>query len=877
MSVALLSRPDLADKPVAVAHGAPPSTRGGAATRAAPSRGPAKTWGSEISSANYVARAFGVRAGMGLVEARRRCPELHVLGYDLEGNRAAMDAAISAFVELTPLVSIMSRDEAYLDISSVPGDPEEVAATLRQRVTAATGGLTISIGIGANMLLAKLATQRAKPDGIFTAPRPDDPVALAVFLGPQPADALPGVGHSRGRVLAAYGLQTVGQVSVTPVTQLREWLGSGLGDAVAEYARGIDRRPFVIARLQSEVGVHMNYGIALRDSREAHALSAAMARELARRLVAKGTQLTIIASGVTQVPSIATAVASSSRPQAAPLALPVHDVPVIASRLAMHLLVREKNAPAPRKYQGHGIAVPVATSVALHPPTADAEALSAAARNLMSELLTQGVQGARGEPVTPPDIRGFSIVATHLSHPAYEVMATANEAGARSGVRDIRAFFGAAPEPMTVAAETAPYAAHHSSTGARITGAPSESAAAFERPQLESKREQGVTHVDDEVDMYVTSQGDTDSVVIDADNDEEVDNGGGTDVVCVVSDDSSSDDLHIVQADVHAAATMRSAAVASWIDGLALTSAVEKHGADLGLALTSAGSRAIHPASRKRTRAAEPAETRVASVQRNQMTLGAFAFVPTTAAGASSRRTNSVSHPRHGESTPSRSAPRGAQAVIAAAKRLREPVRAVPIGSSLRSAAHSSDSDNFDLVEGVVRATRDEGSAADAPAGRVPHPLREGHAAAAAPFPPALDSDVRRSPVELAASLRYWMVSIGPHPSPQNARMLVSFFERLITIELADAVVLLRTLRRYCRDIEAEREAAFAAIDEPATAGMASNDDSNGNAERAALCAVATAWAAGGPRSATWTDAADAAEIALRGAGRAMFRSELEV
>ena len=174
VGVELLNRPDLAGLPVIVGG------RGGRGV---------------VASASYEARAYGVHSAMPVSRALQLCPDA-VLIPPSRGQYSLWSGRVFDIVErVTPDVSRVSIDEGYVDVSSALrrlGSPARIAAGIRQRIKQETG-LTASVGVASTKVVAKLASTRAKPDGMLVVPvdRVDD------FLRPLPVEALPGVGQSR--------------------------------------------------------------------------------------------------------------------------------------------------------------------------------------------------------------------------------------------------------------------------------------------------------------------------------------------------------------------------------------------------------------------------------------------------------------------------------------------------------------------------------------------------------------------------------------------------------------------------------------------------------------------------------------------------------
>ena len=218
VSVELLSRPELKGRPVIV---------GGRAGRGV------------VVSASYEARDFGVHAAMPMSIALRKCPQAVVLPPS-RGLYSQFSAQVFAIVEsVTPEYTQVSVDEGYIDVASAQrrsGSPRQIAASLRARIEAATG-LTASVGAAPTMVLAKMASTRAKPDGLLVVSAADAPS----FLNPMPVEALPGVGARTQEVLASYGIRRIGQLAQSDPAWLRKILGSH-GSTLSAYARGEDSR-----------------------------------------------------------------------------------------------------------------------------------------------------------------------------------------------------------------------------------------------------------------------------------------------------------------------------------------------------------------------------------------------------------------------------------------------------------------------------------------------------------------------------------------------------------------------------------------------------------------------------------------------------------
>jgi DNA polymerase-4 len=217
-SVATRDRPDLAEVPVVVGGG---------------SRG-------VVLSANYLAREFGVRSAMPMTRARRLCPGAVVIAPDFDTFSSVSSSVIATFRRVTPLVEVLSLDEAFLDVSGSTrrlGSPLQIAEQLRA-VVHDEQGITCSVGVAASPSVAKLGSKRAKPDGVVVVP----PAQVTQFLHPLDVGELYGVGEKTRELLHRLGLVTVGDVARTPVATLRRAVGHHLGSHLHELAWGTDRR-----------------------------------------------------------------------------------------------------------------------------------------------------------------------------------------------------------------------------------------------------------------------------------------------------------------------------------------------------------------------------------------------------------------------------------------------------------------------------------------------------------------------------------------------------------------------------------------------------------------------------------------------------------
>ncbi len=295
-SVEVLKDPSLAGKPVVVGS---PAGRG------------------VVMSASYEARARGLRSAMPSVRARRLCPEVIFRPPDFDAYRAYSNRFREILLSFTPIVEPLSLDEAFLDVSGAArlfGPPPEIAARIRESIHRQTR-LRASIGVGPNKFLAKLASVRAKPDGLLVVRTGD---ALA-FLHPLPVDSVWGIGDKTAELLGRLGIRTVGELAATPRTILERIVGEGQAQTLLELAAGRDARSVVPFEAPKSVSHEETYPHDLDDPDQILREILGLSHRVAARLRSEGYRARTVTLKL-RLPSFSTLTRSRTLPDPTDLA-----------------------------------------------------------------------------------------------------------------------------------------------------------------------------------------------------------------------------------------------------------------------------------------------------------------------------------------------------------------------------------------------------------------------------------------------------------------------------------------------------------------------------------------------------------------------------
>jgi DNA polymerase IV len=241
-----------------------------------------------VAAASYEARAFGIHSAMPAARAVRLCPQAVFLKTDFARYREESAAVFDVFRALRPgppVIQQVSIDEAYLDVTEVwPewGSATAVAREIRKRVKEERG-LTISVGVGPNKLIAKIASDFDKPDGLTVV----HPHRVSEFLAPLPVRSLRGVGPRTEESLLKMGIRTVADLRLRTADDLAARFGS-YGRRLYEFARGIDHRPVTTHRERKSLGHENTYRQDLRRLEEMDAEIDRLSSAVAQGLEGKG-------------------------------------------------------------------------------------------------------------------------------------------------------------------------------------------------------------------------------------------------------------------------------------------------------------------------------------------------------------------------------------------------------------------------------------------------------------------------------------------------------------------------------------------------------------------------------------------------------------
>jgi DNA polymerase-4 len=234
-----------------------------------------------VAAASYEARTYGIHSAMPTVQARTLCPHAVFVRGDMRKYRRESRRIFDVFRRYSPRVEALSLDEAFLDMTGTArllGDPASVAKRLRADVRTATG-LAVSVGVAPVKMVAKIASDLAKPDGLLVVA----PAEVQAFLAPLPVGRIFGVGPVARARLTALGIATIGDLARFPEDRLHAAAGA-FGVGLARLARGEDSRDVEPDGEAKSYGEENTFERDVSDRRRLEAALAAHAEAVARRL-----------------------------------------------------------------------------------------------------------------------------------------------------------------------------------------------------------------------------------------------------------------------------------------------------------------------------------------------------------------------------------------------------------------------------------------------------------------------------------------------------------------------------------------------------------------------------------------------------------------
>ena len=240
-----------------------------------------------VAAASYESREFGVRSAMPMAEARRRCPDLLRVAPRMSNYKAVSDQIFDVFREFSPLVEGLSLDEAFLDITAsfkLFGSGREIGTAIKQRISDKTQ-LTASVGVAENKLVAKIASDMDKPDGLVEITSGN----VHKMLDPLPVSVIPGIGKETLKRLHKVDIRSVKDLRLADIRDIEPIFGRFTAKT-QNRAAGIDDRPVVSSRGEKSISAEGTYDRDLDDRREMDRELLRLTERTSRRLRKAGLQ-----------------------------------------------------------------------------------------------------------------------------------------------------------------------------------------------------------------------------------------------------------------------------------------------------------------------------------------------------------------------------------------------------------------------------------------------------------------------------------------------------------------------------------------------------------------------------------------------------------
>jgi DNA polymerase-4 len=239
---------------------------------------------SVLSTANYVARVFGVRSAMPTSVARRLCPALLVIPGNMNKYRIASEQMHVIFREFTDIIEPLSLDEAYLDVtgsSDFKGSATRIAEEIRSRIFNEVG-ITVSAGVATNKFIAKVASDWDKPDGLTVV----TPEKQFEFVSNVPVKFISGIGRVAQEKLATLGVFKCSDLQALDFAILQKSFGS-MAFRLSQFALGIDERPVTVSRERKSISVEHTFSKDLLDLKACQAVLPLLLADLKKRMTGR--------------------------------------------------------------------------------------------------------------------------------------------------------------------------------------------------------------------------------------------------------------------------------------------------------------------------------------------------------------------------------------------------------------------------------------------------------------------------------------------------------------------------------------------------------------------------------------------------------------
>jgi DNA polymerase-4 len=244
-----------------------------------------------VAAASYEVRRYGVHSAMPMRTALRLCPQAICVRPRMRRYQEVSRVVFGVFHEVTPLVQGLSLDEAFLDVTAsqhLPGGAVEIARGVKRRIAALTG-LTASVGVAPNKLVAKIASDLMKPDGLTVV----EPERVHAVLDPLSVRRLPGLGRKTGAKVEAAGIGTLGELRSAPDAVLWPLFGRYTA-LIRERASGVDERPVLPEVEEKSLSAEETFEHDIGDPRKLRRQLAGLADLAASRLRARGLRTSCI-------------------------------------------------------------------------------------------------------------------------------------------------------------------------------------------------------------------------------------------------------------------------------------------------------------------------------------------------------------------------------------------------------------------------------------------------------------------------------------------------------------------------------------------------------------------------------------------------------